>query len=125
MQIGRMHQMIKGQASVEYLLLFAVSLVILIIVMQSISYLFGMMKSYEERSHSLVAKELFLSTARDVCYIGSGSSLSIQLPDSVEVSGTRINNFEYEIPCAMAEGNYSGKVLVRNIGNVIMAVSIG
>jgi len=117
--------MIKGQASVEYLLLFAVSLVILIIVMQSISYLFGMMKSYEERSHSLVAKELFLSTARDVCYIGSGSSLSIQLPDSVEVSGTRINNFEYEIPCAMAEGNYSGKVLVRNIGNVIMAVSIG
>lgn len=114
----------KAQASVEYLLLFAISLVILIIIMQGISSLFGMTKNYEQRSHSLIAKELFLSTARDVCYIGSGTSLSIQLPDSVEISGTKMNGFGYEIPCAIAEGNYSGKILVKNTENRITAASV-
>ena len=114
----------KAQASVEYLLLFAVSLVILIIIMQSISYLFTMMKSYEQRSHSLVAKELFISTARDICYIGSGSSMSIQLPDMVEVNATKINGFDYDIPCSIADGNYSGKVLISNSNNNITAVSV-
>ena len=114
----------KAQASVEYLLLFAVSLVILIIIMQGISSLFGMTKSYEQRSHSLVAKELFLSTARDVCYIGSGTSLVIQLPDSVDVNATKINGFGYEMPCKIEEGIYSGKVLVRNTENRITAASV-
>ena len=82
----------KAQASVEYLLLFAVSLVILIIIMQGLSYISGMINSYEQRSHSLIAKELFFSTAKDLCYIGKGSSLAIQLSDGVEVKGNRINN---------------------------------
>jgi len=109
----------KAQASVEYLLLFAASLAILIVVMQGLSYLSGMMRGYEQRSHSLIAKELFLSTARDVCYIGSGTSLSIQLSDGVEVRDNRINDIPYEIPCSIEEGNYSGRMLVKNIGNAI------
>jgi hypothetical protein len=114
----------KAQSSVEYLLLFAVSLVILIIIMQSMSYLSGMINTYEKRSHSLIAKELFLSTARDICYIGEGSSLIIQLSDGVEVKENRINNIPYEMPCSIAEGNFSGMVVLQNRDGNITAVSI-
>ena len=110
----------KAQVSIEYLLLFAVSLVILIIIMQGLSYISGMINGYETRSHSLIAKELFLSTAREACYIGSGTSLAVQLSDAVEIKEGRINNIPYEMPCGIAEGNYSGRVLIQNRNNQII-----
>ncbi len=112
----------KGQASIEYLLLFAVSLVVVLIVIGALTGLSGAVEKYNDRQHSLLAKDALLSAARDACYIGEGTSFAVELGKIVNVTETEINSIPYELPCKIEKGNYEGKVLVENEGNGITVI---
>ncbi len=114
----------KGQASIEYLLLFAVSLVIVLIVINALMGLSGAVEKYNGRQHSLLAKDALLSAARDACYIGEGTSFAVELNDKVNVTEKEINGIPYELPCGIEKGNYEGNVLVKNEGNSITVSSV-
>jgi hypothetical protein len=109
----------KGQASIEYLILFAVGLVAVSFVMAALSGLSGTVSAYGDKQRALLARESLLSAARDACYIGDGTSFMIELPSAANVTEDKINGAAYGSPCAIEQGQYSGKVIVKNEGKAI------
>jgi hypothetical protein len=110
---------IKGQASVEYLILFATSLAVVLIVINALTVLSDSVGQYNEKQRSLLARDALFSAARDACYIGDGTSFVVELGDTVNVTTDRINGLTYSLPCELEPGAYRDRVLVENEGNKI------
>jgi hypothetical protein len=106
---------VKGQASAEYILLFAVSLVIVMIVIGALNGLSDTVGKYNDRQRMLLASDALFSAARDACYIGDGTSFSVELITGVNITDVSMGN----MPCEIEKGSYSGTVLVENVGNKI------
>lgn len=115
----------RGQASLEYLLLFAVSLVIVLIVINALAGLSGAVEKFNSRQRSLLARDNLLSAARDACYIGEGTSFVVELDDNISVTEKGIDGVPYGLPCVIEKGDYEGKVLVQNEENSITVAPTG
>ncbi len=109
----------KGQASVEYIILFAISLVIVLIVINALMVLSDSVGQYNSKQRSLLARDALLSAARDACYIGDGTSFFVELGDTVNVTENKVNGLVYELPCEIEPGAYRDRVLVENQENKI------
>jgi uncharacterized protein (UPF0333 family) len=133
MECAAVRKSMKGQLTIEYLLITLVALTLL-------SFSLHALISANNAQQTSYHKALFLSDASDlshamkeVCVLGDGNSRKIQLKTEVEISGSgntlTINEVggnsthTEELPCELSSsGTFSGLVYVKNDGG---HVSVG
>jgi len=121
----------RAQLSVEYLLLFLLSLVLLSLFVAGISSLERLSRAYSERVAFSKASHHLLMRMEEVCVLGDGNRREVLLASPVTVEGkpTRAGKVvitspqgwrvEEELLCPVEGAALSGRVVVANEGGLI------
>lgn len=109
--------------TLEYLTIFALSLIL-------IGFSVSSLLEIEEMSKVLIAKQQFKldstnlkNTISEVCILGDGNSREIFLKTELFVSQLSIknndNNLDFDIPCEIEDASVKGNVIIKNEGKII------
>ncbi len=108
---------IKGQVSIEYLLLTLVSFILLGVSISALMLISNTAKTSVQHEYKLRDKNLIQQIVNEVCLLGSGTSVKIQLLssyDSLSIESTCEVNVENNLKGTIIIENRDGKVYVYN-----------
>ncbi len=110
--------------TLEYLVIFALSLVLLTISLSSLERI-SVMAGYLNEMHAFKADALMLRSAiEETCILGAGNSRELFVGSELIVDDFEIRHGDFaialDVPCDIDDAEVAGKTTIKNNGRIIL-----